>query len=296
MPSHLSVLVLHHKTPQLLQQCLKRLCDYSPEAHITVVDTGPAEAAESLVRRDFPGVRLLKAANYSMAHAVNCGLKTTRTPFVCHMNADVLIEADTLSALLDVVKEDGVGMAGPLCLTAEGVPQDQGLPYRRFYRRLAHTHAPSLAVPWLSGCMQVVTRDVLLAVGGMDGSLRFYNEDTEWCWRLGRAGYACHLAKTSVVHLGGRSTPDTPAFLIEGFRGGYRLSQRYKSPLYRSAHRWAVLAMAAWQQRALRDPAKRQAYAEIAAMFRQRRFDVSPFGASLAEHNPAFPGAIQPAR
>ena len=202
--SQLSIVVIHHRTPDLLQGCLARLGRFAPEADVLVVDTGPESESAALVE-SFQGVRFLNTRNHSLAHAVNVGLKDwleTSRPFVAHLNADVMVEADTLSALLGVLELSEVGMVGPRVVTPGGAWQNQGFPYRRHYRRLARAaasartssidppsaNAPSVDVPWLSGCLQMTRRDVVARVGGMNSTLRFYNEDMEWCWRVRAAG------------------------------------------------------------------------------------------------------------
>ncbi len=286
--SDLSIAVIHHKTPQLLYDCLTRLSHYADGAKLLVVDTDSRDDSEVMLRRDFPQVRFIHAANHSMAQAANVGLKAGQTRFIAHMNADVMIETETFGKLLEVLSSSKVGLVGPRCFTPEGNWQDQGLPYRLHYALLEHLSKASLAVPWLAGCLQVTRRDVLKRVGGLNASLRFYNEDIEWCWRMRHAGYACHLVKTDLLHIGGSSTPGDKRFLIEGFRGGYMLSKMYRPRWLRQLHRLAVLSTAAWQRRFATEAQEREAYKQIYEMFRRNRFDISPFGETLTTSNPEF--------
>lgn len=288
MLSELTILVIHYRTPALLRECLSRLNRYAADARIVVVDNDSQDESEQLLRRQFPDIRVLHAQNHSFSAAVNTGLKAATTPFVAHMNADVMIEVDTLPSLLEVLRSEHVGMVGPQAVTPQGNWQDQGPLYRFHHARLKRSQQPSLAVPWLSGCMQVLKREVIAQVGGMDSSLRFYNEDMEWCWRIRQAGYSCQLVKTSVLHIGGSSTPSAARFLIEGYRGGYKLSQRYKPIPYRLVHRLVVIAEVAWQRRYAEKLERRQAFDSIYQMFAAGDFDTSPFGATLREDNPRF--------
>ena len=275
MHKNLTLLVLHYRTPDVLSECLERLARYAPDVRVVVLDSSPAD--------ETPHVKteLLKVPNHSFAHMLNCGLKLVKTPYTAHLNADVFIGSETLPQLLEVVQRPGVGMVGPTVRTPDGRLQNQGLPYRRHYRRLNRSARTSIPVPWLSGCLQLFRTETVAAVGGMDASLRFYNEDMEWCFRFRRAGWACHLVKTEVLHLGGSSTPKDPRFIVEGYRGGYKLSQRYHSTIYQGLHRTAVKAQSAWDKRFSRDPVQRQAAVKISEMFRSGRFDESPFGETL---------------
>ena len=286
MFDELSILVIHYRTPDLLQACLARLESSAPGARIIVVDSSPPEEVP-----DFGGdfsVETLHVPNHSFAHALNCGLKRATTPFVAHLNADVFVTPETFPKLLRAVQEPGVGMVGPRARTQDGRLQNQGLPYRRHYARLKRSKQDSVPVPWLSGCLQLVRAEAVAAVGGMDASLRFYNEDVEWCFRFRRAGWACRLVKTDVLHLGGSSTPKNPRFIVEGFRGGYKLSQRYHGAVYQQVHRAAVRFISGWDKRFSRDPVQRQASEQINEMFQRGEFDESPFGETLLESNPAF--------
>ena len=283
----LGIIVIHHRTPDLLQACLERVTRFATDAEVWVVDTGPEDERAALAER-FQGVRIVHTSNHSLARAVNVGLKrwleTSSQPFVAHLNADVMIEAETLPALQGALERENVGMAGPRVVTPGGAWQNQGLPYRRHYRRLARAvqagSAPSVSVPWLSGCLQMTRRDVVERVGGMNSTLRFYNEDTEWCWRMRAAGFECRLVGTTVLHIGGASTPAAPQFVVEGYRGGYRLSELYKPPLYRAAHRAVVRAEATWKALFSKEPRQRDAYKQVLGLFEEWS---SPFGETLED-------------
>ncbi len=282
MKSDLTVLVIHYRTPDILRECLARLEAFAPDARVVVIDSSPAGETPVL------SVETLNVPNHSFAHTLNCGLKHARTPFIAHMNADVFVTEETFPALLRAVQEPSVGMVGPRARAQDGRLQRQGLPYRRLYARLQRSQQNSVSVPWLSGCLQLVRREAVTAVGGMDASLRFYNEDMEWCFRLRRAGWVCHLVKTDVLHLGGASTPKDPRFIVEGYRGGYRLSQRYRGAIYQGLHRAAVRLISGWEAGFSRNSVQRQAAKQIEKMFQQGRFDESPFGETLSDSNPQF--------
>lgn len=227
-----------------------------------------------------PGVDYLRVTNHSMAATANAGLAWGDAPFACHMNADVYIGPETFPRLLAELDRPGVGIVGPVNRTLSGAWQPLGPLYRWHYLRLAASGAASTAVPWLSGCLQVVRRTALERVGGLDPSYRFYNEDLEWCLRLRRAGFGCRMVATEVVHLGGSSTPDHPAFVIEGLRGGARVTRSYLPRWLHPLQRAAVLLDAERRAR-FGDAELRGAYRRVAAMYRRGRFDEDPFGATL---------------
>lgn len=280
----LTVAVVHYHTPRLLEECLRRLERFAQGAQVLVLDCGSQESEREWLAGKFR-VCWLPVANTGYAATVNVALARCRTPVFAHLNADVLVRAETFPKLLEALGQADVGMVGPRCRTPEGRWQAQGPAYRLNYLRLAKLGARSVPVSWLSGCFQVIRYAVAQELGGMDSSLRFYNEDMEWSWRFRRAGYSCCLVKTNVLHIGGSATPAATAFLVEGYRGGYLLSQRYRSTPYQLLHREAVRLEASWQSRFAKAPYKRQAYARILRMFNTGRFEQSPFGETLEDIN-----------
>jgi hypothetical protein len=375
----LPVVIVHYNTPELLGRCLQAL-QVAPMALLPIVVDTSSEVARATARQQvdaLPAGHFITCNNHSLAHAVNVGLQHALSvsdhPLLACMNADVFVRPDAWQPLLDALKPAHVGMVGPVCHDGQGRLQHQGLLYHQHYialhlgRRLGRHH--DVNVPWLSGCFQVVKRQVVLELGGMNSSLRFYNEDIEWCWRLRRAGWTCHLVDTGrgntasgdtgsgdtgsgdmassdtgsgdtghihphqhdhlhssefhphllnhdalnhdalnqdtsnqdtsnqdtlnqdirqqkypVVHLGGSATPEQAAFVVEGYRGGYRLSQMYRPPLYQTLHR-LVLRWLIWQQQK-RNPAAPFEALRL-GLARGNLFE-SPFGDNLTDVNPHF--------
>jgi N-acetylglucosaminyl-diphospho-decaprenol L-rhamnosyltransferase len=283
--------IVHHRTPEALRRTLEQLAAHAPAVPVTVVDTAMDDAVALALAAAHPRLRWLSAPNHSYAHAVNTGLKATTAPLVATMNADVLVGPRTLEDLCAPFADARVAFSGPVARTPAGRVQDQGVPYRwhharlrRRSRRRAAGEAPSwVVVPWLSGCLLVARRAAIERIGGMDGRLRFYNEDLEWCARGRAAGWRCALVATEVVHLGGAATPDDRRFLIEGLRGGYTLTRRTAVPAARWAHRWAVAAAAGLAAAGARDPGRRAAWREVARRFARGELDDSPFGATLSD-------------
>lgn len=297
---------MHHRTPTLLARALEALAEHRPDAPVLVVDTALDRSLPRQLEGTHPALRWLAAPNHSYAHAVNVGLRATRAPLVAVMNADVIVGPGTLPALASAFDEPTVALAGPLARTPAGALQDLGVPYRWHVARLrwraraggralvraragadrrarADGRAAPAAVdaPWLSGCLLVVRRAAVAAVGGMDGGLRFFNEDLEWAARLRAAGWRCRLVATEVLHVGGAATPPDGRFLVEGLRGGYALSRRYAPRWARAAHRWGVAGYAAAAALAARAPDRRAVWRDVRRRFAAHDLDASPFGATL---------------
>lgn len=280
----LSIVVVHYRIPAVLAECLARLSRFAPHAELIVVDTDPDDAMLDHLRSSYPGLKVVPAPNHSFAHAVNLGLRRTHAPLLAYMNADVYVEAETFPLLqAALAAHSEAGIAGPLALNPNGRPQDQGPDYRLYYLRLPRTPGAAIRVPWLAGCLQMLRRDVLERCGGLDPSLRFYNEDIEFCVRAHRAGFTILLVRAPVLHVGGSSTPSLDAFMLEGRRGGMQVSRRYYPPIVRRLHRAGLWFEARFGTLFGRDLKARGRYHEMLTMVRNKGFDESPFGATLTE-------------
>ncbi|MBA2665705.1 MAG: glycosyltransferase [Trueperaceae bacterium] len=290
IPRALEVAVVHHRTPTMLARCLEALARHAPDVDVRVVDTAFDPSLPRQLDGIHPRVTWTAAPNHSLAAAVNAALRLSRKPFLVHMNADVFVAPRTLADLLAAaLADERIAMAGPLARTPAGHAQDLGVPYRLHYARLrwqerhAGGEAAAVDVPWLSGCMQLVRMSAVRRVGGMDASLRFYNEDLDWSLRLRRAGFGLRLVATEVVHEGGASTPSGTRFLLEGLRGGFVVSRRYTPPVVRAAHRLGVLAAAEIAARTASDDDARTAWREVARRFRSGELERSAFGPTLSD-------------
>jgi len=290
----LSVVVVHYRVPDILMEALRRLARAAPHAEVVLVDTDADPAVFARARAVLPELVTVAAPNHSYAHAANLGLKHTRGRFLALMNPDLYLEPDTLPRLLAALRaHPSAGVVAPVARTPRGRRQDHGPLYHPNYLRLALRPGGSVRVAWVPGYLHVLRREALDAVGGMDASLRFYNEDIDFCRRLRAAGFHARLVDAPVLHLGGSSTPAAGAFLVEGVRGGYQLSRRYLPPALRRAHRAGLLAWAGVAA-AMAPGERRDAYRTVAAMARGGGFDDPPFGATLADVDP--PAGTPPQR
>ena len=286
MSKELSIVVTNYKTPKILMKSLGLLQKYAKGATIIVVDSDSQDNSVSLCKEYFPEVKIIELENHSMGNAANTGMFAAKTKYIMQMNADVFIAKNTVKDMLAILKQPNVAMVGPRARDKDGQWQNQGLLYKRYHYFLDFSKKPSVSVSWLSGCCLMIKKE-MLKHGGFNTIFRFYNEDIEWSYRLKKLGYQCHLVNTEVIHLGGSSTPDNKNFVIEGYRGGYLLSQMYKPSWYQYFHYQYVLLEASIQSR-FASSEKKQAYKAIKKMFMAKHFEQSPFGNSLNSQNESF--------
>jgi N-acetylglucosaminyl-diphospho-decaprenol L-rhamnosyltransferase len=247
----LSIVVVSWNTAALLRACLRSLEAGSAglQVETIVVDNASPDDSGLMVRREFPGVRLIQnSTNAGYARANNQGIAESHAPYVMLLNSDTQMLPAALPGLLDfVASHPEAGAAGPRLMRPDGSPQpfafggDPTIGYllarglsRVLRRRYLHDWATQVFQPvdWVSGACLLVRRSAIEQAGLLDENFFMYFEDNDWCLRLRRAGWKIYFVpQAQVVHLGGRSVAVNPAarnFYAQSLSYFYR---KHYSPL-----------------------------------------------------------------
>jgi glycosyltransferase involved in cell wall biosynthesis len=168
------------------------LASVPPEAELIVVDNSDDDTVE-IVRRRRPSRTSVLHCGESLTVARENGARAARTRWLLFADADVRFAAGyfmTLGELLDRPCPSAL-LFGPK-LSADD--------YAAHYRRLsvAQSVLARLRIPAASGSNMLVTSEAFAAVGGFDTSLSC-NEDSEFGWRIARAGFAWRHEPSLIV-------------------------------------------------------------------------------------------------
>ena len=226
----LSIIIVHHQTPELLKLCLKSLKDSAVEKQeiskeIIVVDSTISRKARDLIREQYPEVKYLSyQENLGYSKGVNIGIQNSQGDYILILNPDVVVTKNAFGEMLDYMKKHpDIGMLGPKMLSFNGTAQRT---YFRFYkpitiiaRRLwlgrlkpfrkalyeflmVDSDPDKIQTPdWLMGSVLMVNRQALEKVGGMDERFFMYFEDVDWARRFWHNGYkAVYYPKAVVYH------------------------------------------------------------------------------------------------
>lgn len=115
--------------------------------------------------------------------------------YFCVLNPDIRIEADPFPDLIDVLKEQSVGVVAPLIVNPAGKIEDSA---RRFPSPLSIARKAlfpatvaeydigrePLYPDWVAGMFMVFRTTVFRESGGFDERYFLYYEDVDLCWRL----------------------------------------------------------------------------------------------------------------
>jgi len=229
----LSVVIVNYRSRERLLECIAALAPElaGREAEILVVDNDSRDGAPEAVTARFPAVRVrVNADNLGYARAVNQGIADGRGAHVLVMNPDCIVRPGAVRALLDYMREHPrTGIAAPRILNLDGSIEYSARafpdgfaflfnrysvltrlfprnPWTRGYLLTDWDHASARDVDWVTGACMMVRRTAIDRVGGMDEAFFMFNEDVDWCRRMGQAGFGVtYVPAAEAVHWIGAS-------------------------------------------------------------------------------------------
>lgn len=213
----LSIIIVHHQTPELLKLCLKSIRETSVglDYEVIVVDSTISRKAQDFIREYYgsPTSKLYDIKylafkeNLGYSRGVNAGIKEAAGEYFLILNPDIILTENAASKMLGYMKKHpDIGMLGPKMLNFNGTVQRT---YFSFYKPItiiarrtflgrfkpfkkalydflmADSNADKIQTPdWLMGSAIMVSRQAIEKVGGMDERFFMYFEDVDWARRF----------------------------------------------------------------------------------------------------------------
>lgn len=201
-PLTLSIVIPVRNGGESFRQCLASLKQFSAIAveTIIVVDGGTDDSWRWAEASGATVLQLPKTGG--PARARNIGAQAATSDLIFFMDADVTINADTLSGVISAFRQqpDLAALIG----SYDDAPGASNFlsQYKNLFHHYTHQMGCEEASTFWGAC-GAIRRDVFLAVGGFDEVYRYPSiEDIELGYRLKRAGYKIQLCKTvQVKHL-----------------------------------------------------------------------------------------------
>ena len=206
-----------------IERCLESL----PGVETIVVDHGSTDGTLDLVRERFPDVRVVAQENRGYGAGLNCGMRVAYGRYYLIVNSDAWLVGDALERLVAFADErPRAAVVAPRLLNPDGTLQRsvRGFPtlWRLateyfFLRKLApgsrllnafyagdFDHDEARAVEWVMGACLLVRREAADEVGLFDEDFFLFSEETDWLYRLHRAGWQVwFVPDAEAVHVGG---------------------------------------------------------------------------------------------
>ncbi len=210
-----SAVVVHYETPELLAQSLDALrASVGVSLEAIVVDNASRGFSPKLVEDHFPGARTISnSSNRGFAVAANEGLRVGSGRYLLLLNADTIVEPNTLVKLVAYLEmHPTVGCAtarlnlsdGSLDLACRRLfPTPERALYRmtllsrlmprsRTFGQYNLTYLPEdreTEIDAPCGAFMMVRAEIRESVGLLDERYFMYGEDLDWAYRIKRAGW-----------------------------------------------------------------------------------------------------------
>ncbi len=226
MHPDVSVVIVNYNVKELLRKCLETLfvfTDPSVTLEVFVVDNASSDGSVEMVRKDFPGVKLIaNTVNAGFPAANNMAFRQCTGRYVFMLNPDTEFHEDTIGRLVaHFDTHPGLAVAGPKLLNSDGSLQRSAwrtwtlsyiffdafhlsrLTPGRFYAN-RDWNKPFMA-DLLSGAAIFFRREVFTQIGMLDEAL-FWIEDADFTWRANKAGLKVeYWPGTTLTHHTGQS-------------------------------------------------------------------------------------------
>ena len=210
----------------------------STSFEVIVVDNNSTDNSVSLIRRNFPRVRLIESeVNLGFGGANNEGAKKAKGSYLFFLNPDTLVPKGALKKIIEFTeKHPEIGIFTPKLVCKDHKTVQSGIigyrptierlilekPFKLFsspVRRIALLNAVAKRVSldfwdfnqerevdWVTGAAMVVSKALFDKLQGFDEKIFMYFEDVDFCLRAKELGAKIfYYPGVSIIHLGGRS-------------------------------------------------------------------------------------------
>jgi len=247
-----SVIIVNWNTKDLLLNCITSVYDTGGgvEYEVIVVDNGSSDGSGQAVKETFPQVTFIQnAENRGFAKANNQALSVATGRYVLLLNSDAMLTKGALKGLLDFMdKTPRAGIAACQYLNRDGSRQNSfdnfptlatellnkallRMVFPQKYPSKKQEYYEPIEVESVIGACMMVRAEAMKQVGALDEDYFFFMEETDWCFRMQKAGWKIfHLPQIKVYHLQGQSKEKNPAKAwIEYYRSSYRFFKKHRS-------------------------------------------------------------------
>jgi GT2 family glycosyltransferase len=214
-----TVIIPHWNGEGILRRCLVSLRrTRGVRFEVVVVDNASTDRSPDMVRREFPGVRMVRSpVNLGFAGGCNLGIGIAASPYLALLNNDAVVTPGWLQPLVEAMDADpGLAAVQPKLRSlrdpgrfdyagAAGGEMDLfGFPFAagRVFDTVERDSGQYDAMRpcfWASGAATVLRRSALRDAGIFDESFFAHMEEIDLDWRLQRAGYRIAVVPQSMV-------------------------------------------------------------------------------------------------
>jgi GT2 family glycosyltransferase len=187
-----------------------------PSFDTLVVDNASQDGTPLQVRQHFPEVAVIETgANLGFAAGNNVGLRYALErgyDYALLLNNDTVVDPDFLTLLISTAQQNPeAGVVGPTIyyydqpdlIWSAGGSINWKIGQTTMYTDPAGPESAEQprAVAFVTGCALLISRAAIERAGLLDERFFMYYEETEWCVRVGRAGFTIlHVPAAKIWH------------------------------------------------------------------------------------------------
>jgi GT2 family glycosyltransferase len=222
------------------------------EIEIFVVDNGSQDGSGNEVKKAFPSVHLVEnEKNLGFAKAVNQGLEKASGRYILLLNPDTQVKNGAIERLISFMDVHlDVGVVGAQLLNSDGSRQNSIANFPSLATELLNKsllrwlfpkvfpgkekdYSEAIEVDSVIGACMMVRRDAINQVGLLDEEYFLFLEETDWCFRIKKAGWKIyHVPQAEVYHFQGKSAEvEKEKAKIEYYRSRYYFFKKNRGEL-----------------------------------------------------------------
>jgi hypothetical protein len=223
-------IILNRNGYQDSKECIQSLLQATYKNFIIVlVDNGSNTNEAELLENEFPAIKAIRIEkNLGFSGGNNIGIKYSleqNADYILLLNNDTTVERNFLEPLLEKMLQDKqVGIVAPQ-INYYSEPNRVWSAGGKIRKIRASGFADSdkleprlskkdRGVDFVSGCCMLIRREVFEKVGTFDENYFLYVEDTDFCYRVIKAGYKiCLTPKSKIYHKVNSSTKKNNSLL-----------------------------------------------------------------------------------
>ena len=260
----ITIVIVNWNTKDLLCDCLESVYETVDDLsfEVIVVDNASRDGSVAMVREAFPAVDIIEnSENRGFSAANNQALRVMRGRYALLLNTDAVLTKGAVHELVAFMEgHDEAGMAGGQLLHEDGSRQNSianfptlfsllmNLPLLEVlfpgrYPSKRYEHREPRAVESVIGACMLVRREAMGEVGMLDEGYFFFFEETDWAFRMRRAGWKIyHVPSARIYHLQGRSVGRDARSRMAFYRSRYRFFDKWRGRAYNTAVRGIIFA------------------------------------------------------
>jgi GT2 family glycosyltransferase len=223
----LSVVIVNWNTKHLLLKCLASICNTTHDLRyeIWLVDNASTDDSVAAALEQFPEIRVIQnACNLGFAAANNLAFRQMRGRYALLLNTDAMLTEGAVQELLRFMETtpEAAMVCGQL-LNLDGTKQNSianfptlallltnesllRILFPKTYPSKLRQYASPIEIESCIGACMMVRKSAMDAVGLLDERFFFFFEETDWAYRMRRAGWKTFFVPDArIFHAQGQS-------------------------------------------------------------------------------------------